>query len=601
MIIKCGKFDDTILFNFNKEINYSKKIRIGSHNPSKFQIKKFTPIATNGKIIIYQNIKYAISIFCQMCIKESISDLYVLTSKERELVLEIFLDFNINVNVFELSFPIFENIKYSSNIYFNYSKLLKLIKSIKTLELNKCSSLGDYLTKKNLFKIERKLRFKNKYDKYFFHAYKNGYQEVFKLKEDSPNKVIIALDFNSMYASCSLSDFIEPKSIKYMQFDSLEVSKNYNMSKLCNGLYRVVLKNPLDTFFKSFHPFKYTKLFNSFSFNLEYEHEVETLLFKNEIEYYSKFFKTTIIKDGFVSSKEIKHPLANKIKQVYSDRVHYKQINDSLHANLCKFDLSSMHSSTNRIKYKTLIFNTIAEVKNYLLSIYNIDLNNKTTNELEYLKSNKFFKITKMSNKIKCKFIDIDSSFIVYSLSSQILANSRLKMLKTIESLLEFESLEICYCNIDSIHISIDKIKLDDFFKKFNNLISNELGKLKVETIANKGYWFDIGRYWLFSNDEVTQFKNVIFNTSYNQVIFKKHRKMKIAVKSKDFNYVKEKHAYIYKSFSYSKRLMKDLKYFRYNFSEISNLDVAYSKTINNEILQSYFVKTKLFDKIATD
>jgi len=601
MEIKCGKFDDTVLFNFDEKINYNERIRIGSHNPSKLSIKKFTPIATNGKIIIYQNIKYDISIFCQMCIKENISDLYFLTTKERDLALEIFLDFNINVRIFELSFPVFENIKYSSNTYFNYSKLLRLLKSLKTLELNKSRTLGDYLTKKNLFKIERKLRLKNKYDKFFFHAYKSGYQEVFKLTEDRADKIIIALDFNSMYASCSLDAFIEPKSIKYMQFDSFELSENNSMSKLHNGLYRVVLKNPLDTFFKSFHPFKYTKLFHSFYFNLEYKHELEILLFKNEIEYYSKFFEKTIIKDGLVSSKELRHPLADKIKQAYNDRVHYKQINDSINANLCKFYLSSMHSSTNRIKYKTLIFDSIDEVKNYLLNIYNIDLKNKTADELKYLKSNKFFKVTKEANKIKCKFIDIESSFAIYSLSSQILANTHLKMLKTIESLLEFESLEICYCNVDSIHISIDKNKLDNFLKKFDYLISNELGKLKIETIADQGYWFDIGRYWLFKNSEVVQFKNVIFNTSYNQKKFNKYRKIKIVAKSKDFNYVKEKHAYIHKSFSYSKRLMEDLKYSRYNFTEISNLDVAYSKTINNEILQSCSVKSVLLNKIATD
>ena len=75
-------------------------------------------------------------------------------------------------------------------------------------------------------------------------------------------------------------------------------NKNISTDQIHNGLYRVVLKYPRETFFREFHPFKFHVLNNSFYFNLEKNQTIELLLFKNEIDYYQKFFSEIDILEG---------------------------------------------------------------------------------------------------------------------------------------------------------------------------------------------------------------------------------------------------------------------------------------------------------------
>ena len=177
-------------------------------------------------------------------------------------------------------------------------------------------------------------------------------------------------------------------------------------------------------------------------------------------------------------------------------------------------------------------------------------------------------------------------------------------MIKTIESFLLYPSVEICYCNVDSIHISILKSEVNSFLKKYDGLISNKLGNLKIESISEKGYWFDVGRYWLKTNDKIDLFKNVFFNHRNDINTFLKTRKIKFNCTNKTFHYIKERYASVYNAFSYTKKLddtcpLDTINYKRYNFEEIEKFHVA-SRSISQEILNSKQTKIVLFDKLAT-
>jgi len=589
--IICGKYDNTITLNI---ISKSKLIRIGSNNPNKLKKITYTPISINNKTVFYKNKYFELLDFFIYCKKKKIKDLIVLTLKEKSLALEQILDFGVNLCVLEKEFPIFKNIKYHSNLIYNYKKLVKLIKKVNTL-LIKGKSLGTFYSTKHLYKIERKLRYKSTYDNLFFKAYKGGYQEVFKMKEERADRSIVAFDFNSMYASCMLDKFLDPRSLKYKEFSDGTLIEN-----LHDGLYHVVLQFPIKEFIKNYHPFKFNRLFNSYYFYFDENNEIEILLFKNELEYYGKFFKKIKVLKGLISTKTIEHPLKKSIINIYMQRMHNRKINNSTEESMNKFELSIIHSATNQIKYKHKHLKTFFELKKELLDKYDINLNNKNTNELKLIKKHKHFQIENIDkHNYLCKFIDEQSSFNIYSLSSAILANSRLKMIQTIEKFVSFKTVEICYCNIDSIHISIEKNHLDEFLEEFKSIINDEIVSLKIESIAEKGYWFDIGRYWLFENNEVIQHKNTLFKNFNSTNVFSKWKEIKIPIKSKHFSYVKNTYPLIYNSFSYSKKLSEDFKFLRYNYEEIKTLDVAFD-TINNEILASKSVKSKLFDKIAT-
>ena len=598
--IICGKFDQCINIVSNHIVNTKKVIRIGSKNPNSLKLPTFEPISTDGKAILYQNKLYGIRDFLANTDKTTLNNLIVLTIKERDLILEELVDFNLDIKVFEVKFPIFNHIKYISNIYKNYEELQKLLNQITTLGI-KGKSLAHGLSTEYLFKIERKLRLKNEFDYFFAFAYKGGYSEVFKLKEERKDRVVLAFDFNSMYVDGMMGDFLEPKSIKYSKYDG-----KFDTENLANGLYRVILKNVKNTFFKEFHPFKYMKLNHSFYFNLEDNQHIELLLFKNEIDYYKIFFNSIEVLEGFYSKTTIKHPLKEYAKKIYIDRLRYKEEKNKLMNDYCKYRLISIHSATNPKRFKSVYFDTKESMIKFLESEYMIsfpeDLNIDEC--LASIEDKNYFSFKNYKKGYILKARNLNTHESIYSLSAQIVANSRVKMVQTIERFLLHKSVEICYTNIDSLHISILKSEVDNFLLKHEDMISNKLGNLKIESKSEKGYWFNVGRYWLVSNDSVDIFKNSFFNHKANKTAFVNNRKLKFVYRSKIFSYVKVAYTNIYRMFTYHKRVAEDksldnFNFKRYDFEEIDNLDVAMN-TYSKEALRSKKLKVDLYNKIAT-
>lgn len=599
--IVCGKFDDYINIDNNIIKKKNKIVRIGSINPNKLKTIHYTPIATNGKNVLYENVLYETRDFLSKVDRKKKEPYIVLTSKEKMLILEDLVDFDFDIEIFELKYPIFNKIKYTSNINKNYIELKKLLKNIAKLKITG-NSLNHYLSTKHLFKIERALRFKNNLDYFFAFAYRGGYQEVFRLKEERSDRVVVAFDFNSMFIDCMKGDFVEPKSLEYENYRG----KNILINNLNCGLYRVILRKPKETFFTKFHPFKYNYLCKSFYFNIEKNHEIEILLFTNEIIYYSKFFDVTEILEGFFSKKTINHPLIKEAGIIYKERVSLQKRNIDIMSSLCKRKLITMHSATNQKKYKTMFFSSKDNLINYLSSNYMISFPEEISFEekITLLQDYKWFIFNKSKKGYKLKIINYSSNESIFSFSSQILANSRLKMIETIEKFQSYDSVELCYANVDSLHISIKRSELQGFLSKFDYIISDRLGDLKIQSISDRGYWFDVGRYWLIGDGIVTLFKNVMFNYNCNPNKFLSKRKLKIVCNGKLFSYVKNIYMNIENSFSYNKKLTADesidnYDFVRYHFHEVENLNVAGDSYIN-EVLNSKQIKTDLFYKIAT-
>ena len=235
-------------------------------HPNKIRKVKYVPISTNGSKILYDGSVISTREFLGMIDNAKVKNLIVLTKREKDLILNELIDFDADVFVFEKLYPIFDNIKYTSNMNINYRELESYLLKIDKLGIMG-QSLNKLLSTEYLYKIERKIRFKNSLDKYFAFAYKGGYQEVFKLQEEREDRVIVALDFNSMYIDSMNSIFVEPRHVIHKKFNGDKI----DLSGMHHGLYRVILKNPKDTFFKNFHPFKYTRLISIFLFQFGIE------------------------------------------------------------------------------------------------------------------------------------------------------------------------------------------------------------------------------------------------------------------------------------------------------------------------------------------
>ena len=220
----------------------------------------------------------------------------------------------------------------------------------------------------------------------------------------------------------------------------------------------------------------------------------------------------------------------------------------------------------------------------------------------DFLTGHKYFGLNRTSQGYQLSFLDAGASSIVFSLSAQVVSNARLKMLKTLERFLNYRSVELCYANVDSIHISIHRDEVDGFFEQNKDIVSDQLGALKVEAIADKGYWFDVGRYWLKKDGEVVLFKNKGFNIKAASHAFVCRRKVINFIETPTFSHLRTYVTKIENSFTYHKRVehqtSQESRFARFRYEEIREPHAA-NLTEAREQLSSMRSKIELFQLIS--
>lgn len=87
--------------------------------------------------------------------------------------------------------------KFINNSKYNYSNLKALIKKY-------FKHIPDTTDLSNQYwnAICNKIRFTSTLDMHYYHAWCAPIQEAYMLKDNRPNRTIVAVDFNSMYAAC---------------------------------------------------------------------------------------------------------------------------------------------------------------------------------------------------------------------------------------------------------------------------------------------------------------------------------------------------------------------------------------------------------------
>ena len=127
-----------------------------------------------------------------------------------------------------------------------------------------------------------------------------------------------------------------------------------------------------------------------------------------------------------------------------------------------------------------------------------------------------FFRISFHNDALRLETPEIDNACNICSLYSLVIARARIKMMETISLFSGFEDLEVCYANVDSLHVSVPRERYPKFqqFLCEKNLLGENLGQLKIENTASYGIWFFPGRYWLY-DEKVVQYKNINLNSRY--------------------------------------------------------------------------------------
>lgn len=595
--IVCGKLDNIAGLG-PLPTRFKEKIKLHAERLAPEKPTTLASISVENNVIWFKDRIWQIESFLSHAKSKGIHRLLVLTSKEYTHIAELFATHGIRIDIFEVKYPIFADIKYNRCARINYQVMQKHLKKLRQLKICE-SNLSQSLACRHQRSVAKKIRFKNGHDRQFFFSYNVPYQEVFKLKEERTDRLIIALDFNSMYVDCMKGYFCDPAFIEYENFEN----KNINPDYLNNGIYLVRLASAKKSFLLDHHPFRYKRLGQSYYFRMNCGDTIETILHKSEIDFFSPFFEKIKIIEGLFSSREIEHPLLTKGLALYQQRLYHLRRGDKSKEKICKLSMQHMHSSTNQTRYITEHFNSIREVrefllKNFLLNLKNID----DRNFLEFLCKNKYFQIELAQTGYKLTYINTANRTCIFSLSAQVVSNARLKMLRHIETFLSYESVELCYANVDSIHLSIHRDLANDFLDQHSNLISKKLGALKIETIADQGYWFDVGRYWLKKEGKVVAFKNKGFNYKYTPDPFIEKRKIKILVDKSEFSHFRSHTNKIERDFTYHKKLInsdqKNFQFVRFNFEDISEPHIA-NETEAKERFRSTRKKIELFQRIS--
>src|SRR5258708_28795217 len=99
------------------------------------------------------------------------------------------------------------------------------------------------------------------------------------------------------------------------------------------------------------------------------------------------------------------------------------------------------------------------QVRDFLSTRFAMNLDMTGLDEIaDFLTRHKYFGLTRTARgRYQLSYLDIEASSIVFSLSAQVVANARLKLLQTLERFLSHSSVELCYANVDSIHLSIQR------------------------------------------------------------------------------------------------------------------------------------------------
>jgi len=596
-VIVCGRLDNST--SFSPPSTTPELRRIVSENPGAMKKPVYCPIATDGeKILHVDGISDAAS-FLETFSSVSGARLLVLTMKERLLLLEKAALCGVAVRVFEVDYPIMGCVTAGRSLRVNFDILRKLLKKVDQLDIRSGSFAQDQTTR-HLYSVARKLRFKNTLDQNFFFAYKEGYQEVFKLKEERPDRAIIAFDFNSMYADCMNTQFCEPRTVQYVSF----ADRHVEICDLNEGIYRVTLGRAKPGFFLEKHPFLYKRLGASHRFKLAADDSIETVLFTDEIKYYEKFFLQVEIHEGFFSAVTVLHPLLQSARDFYGKRHRSKARGDVAMENYCKLSLQLMHSATNKRIFKKKSFDCVGDVLGFLAMEFHLNFDGVEPSVISrFLAMSKYFSVDQRGDQMVLKYLDIRADSLLFSLSAKIVATARLKLMKTMERFILDGAAEICYANVDSLHVSVAKSDVDGFLERHKDLISTELGSLKVQAVADRGYWFDVGRYWLKADDEVVLFRNVGFNHKGASTEFITKKRMHVVRNADAFVQVSSYLVNISKCFSWSKRIRASnealtLDYERYEYSDIATPEMA-DRMEAAEIMNSKQLKVDLFRAIS--
>ena len=431
-----------------------------------------------------------ISAFLKKIIQGNVKPLLVLTRRER-YILHNYLVIKIKVYVLEELYP-FLGIKFISDSSINYKQLLKYLPTFD--EYGSIGVINGFAYQCHA-RIVNKLKTKSSLDAFFTKLSGSGIQEVFCIREQRPNRTIYVLDVNSMYASVMSQEFTNPKELTYRKLNETLLPD----TKIERGLYYVEIGFPKSSWINRVHQIHIPVFGKYVHFSFDNQEVIKTWLTSDEIEFYRHHFKRIFLIFGIISKSTIKHPLWKLCNGLYSIRRSLSRQGNKQFADKLKLLLASAYSCTHRYSPETKFFKSKADLYKFLYQEYDLD-GSDLAEFIAFRTHRRDMSIDRLSTHYKVTKRKVDDPRNVHSLYYEVIAKARIRLLELIECVSEIPDAQVCYCNIDSIHLSVPSGNEQEFKNKITNLISNKLGDLKIEAVGNKGIWLEPGRYWIYDD-----------------------------------------------------------------------------------------------------
>lgn len=438
--------------------------------------------------------------------------LVVCTRKEASILLETRVLPHVKIVVLEVILPFLDKVKYFEDCSKNYKQLNSFAR-----KFDYFIPMGFFCTLQNKYhrKLLKKVPKKEDCDNLFIKTPHSSIQEVYIFKEQRKSRTILAFDFNSMFGWGMLGTFSNPARLKYKEINSA-VS---NILDLPLGAYHVSLCGS-DDFIRKFFPLTTKKIGKSYYFKLGERECWNGWLTREELNFYSKHFNNIFIYEGVISDEKIKHPFSKICERLYKERNHFKNQNNKTHSTLCKLEIACLHAIPVPTFKSVKFIRDTTDLKNMFQRRLGIDVENNFDLLFQFcsyinLKSNFHFRLTKQESTKNRGLINLlrntpyiylkerNENASIFSLFSEVIGRVRTKLLETIEYISSFHGSEICYVNIDSIHVSIPLDSRENFLEHMKPLIGQEIGLLKIEAEAAQGLWVNPGIYSLKDKEQI--------------------------------------------------------------------------------------------------
>lgn len=451
-------------------------------------------IGADSKLLVYELGSMPIEVYAEA----SFSNTMTLTQREADLIALANPGVRSPVAA-ESIYPWLPKQQFVENAEINHRRLVQLMRKYRKhlfLAADYCDAAWNTVC--------NAVRMTNTLDAAFYHAWHLPLQDAYVLEESRPGRTVVAIDFNAMYGACMQGSFPKPSNLRKVVYDRLLDFDEV----LPVGLYRCRLQGEVTDFMRRYNPFR--AFYSGRYLAVSLADEVEVDLNEFEVAFYAKHFSSIFILDAVVSDDIIKHPLAKETSRAFARRSNFKAQGNKALAGIEKFKMTLLSSCANRPGMQSTRFERPSDAEYFLASEFGISRNKGEPGKVfaGWLAGRRGITLDTRPDTVVVKHPKLAAGTACFSLSQRIVARGRTKLLEMMERLSKIsKDVEICYCNIDSIHFSLPAVDSARVLSQLKGEATQQMGGFKIEAVANHGLWLEPGRYWLYS-DTIVKFAN---------------------------------------------------------------------------------------------